>query len=129
MGEVQQAIEEHVKTHHLGMSKEDISKAFREHYSLIENGRKLDMLVDDYFGEPVVDIDGEIVRTGATKAKNDLTWEVATDRLKNVEATTSVLKQKLENGGVPVKLSKAQWIALVAALAPVVAASLTVLFG
>jgi len=138
VAEVEDAIQAHVQTHHLGLSKDQIALAFEEHYSLIENGRKLDMLVDDYFGEPVADIDGEVHRAGGTKEKNERRWAERAEFQKRTEAFQArtdkrlvVLEHHLGNGGVPakVKLSRGQWIALVAAVSPILAASISVLLG
>lgn len=137
VGELEEAISAHVESHHLGLSKDQITNAFEEHYALLENGRKLDMLVDDYFGEPVADVDGEVHRTGGTKQKNEQRWADRAEFQKKTEAFQSrtdgrlcILEEHLGNGGVPakLKLTKPQWIAVIAALSPILAASISVLF-
>lgn len=138
MGEVEDAIAEHVANQHLGLSAAEISQAFKEHYSLIENGRKLDMLVDDYFGEPVVDVDGEVHRVGGTKQLNEKRWaeraqfETRAERFQDrTDGRLVILEDHLGNGGVPAKLkfTRGQWIAIIAAVSPVLAASVSVLLG
>jgi len=122
VAEVEDAIAAHVESHHLGLSSEEMENAFREHYSLLENGRKLDMLVDDYFGAPITDIDGEVHRVGGAK-------EVAEERWEYTVSTLKTLQHGLENGGVPakIKLTTKQIVGLIVAFAPVLAASITAL--
>jgi len=138
MGEVEDAIAEHVANQHLGMSAAEVSQAFEEHYSLIENGRKLDMLVDDYFGEPVVDVDGEVHRVGGTKQLNEKWWaerallQTRTEQFQDrTDGRLVILEEHLGNGGVPAKLkfTRGQWIAIIAAVSPILAASISVLLG
>ena len=129
VAEVEKAISDHVESHHLGLSKDEIEAAFEEHYSLIENGRKLDLLVDDYFGPPLVNIDGEVERGGGMKDLTEKHWSQTEQRWKYTEKTLNNLNNKLENGGLPMKLSKKQYIALAIGFAPMMAASINVIFG
>lgn len=128
MGELEEAISHHVETHHLGLEKEDIEQAFREHYSLIENGRKLDMLVDDWFGPPVVDIDGETSRDGGYRKQSNERWKVTTSQFELTNKRLGVVEHAMKNGGIPahVKLSKNQKRLTVAVGVPLFVASLGV---
>lgn len=129
MAEIDQAIVQHVEDHHLGKSKEEIQEAFKEHYSLLDNGRKLDMLIDDYFGEARVDIDGETFRSGGSRDHNIENWRDQKVFNSNVAAFNKKVEHQLDNGGVraKIKLSKSQTIAVGVALAPIFAASIQAL--
>jgi hypothetical protein len=124
VAEVEDAIAQHVVDKHLNLSKEQIQETLNEHYSMLENGRKLDKLVDDYFGPPVVDVDGEVNRTGGLKKINAENW-------RDQKAFNRKVTHQLDNGGLhaKVKLSRGQLITIIAALAPILAASITVLRG
>lgn len=129
MGEVEKAIQGHVESHHLGLSKEQIEGAFEEHYSLIENGRKLDMIVDDYFGEPVADIDGEVHRVGGSKQSQEERWRYTEEVLKRTDSRLKTVEHAFQNGGVPAKLNvtRNQKIGFWAVASPILVASVTVI--
>ena len=119
MSEVTEAIAAHVKDQHLGLDRAAIQKAFDEHRSLMDNGRKLDLLVDDWFGPPVIGIDGEVTRRHGWRDSTVEFFDRTDDRLDRLE-------HHMRNGGVParLKLTRGQAIALTAAVAPVLAASI-----
>jgi hypothetical protein len=131
VAEVEDAIAQHVVDKHLNLSKEQIQETLNEHYSMLENGRKLDMLVDDYFGPPVVDIDGEVERTGGMKAANAKNWKDQKAFNVDQKAFKEKVEEQLDNGGLNAKvtLSRKQLTGIGLALAPVLAASINVLFG
>jgi len=138
VAEVEDAIAQHVENAHLGLSKAEVTKVFEEHYSMLENGRKLDLIIDDYFGPPRCDIDGEVHRDGGTKEvmaefiKASTKFQIAAaPAIASNERRLGAVEHAMENGGMParLKLTKGQGVAVGVALAPVLAASISVLFG
>jgi hypothetical protein len=117
-------MEEHVEEYH-AFKADELLLMVEEHNNLIQNGAKLDMLVDDYFGpESEPDIDGNVHRTGGMKKLNSDNW-------RDQKAFNKKVETQLDNGGLhaKVKLSKTQQIAIAAAITPILAASISVLLG
>ncbi len=129
MAEIDEAIARHMESGHLGLSRVEIETRLREHDSMLDNGRKLDLLVDDYFGPPQTDIDGETTRKGGTKDINLKFQEATTRSLQKTDARLGVVEYAMENGGMPaqIKLTKHQKGFGLAVVVPVLVAALSVI--
>lgn len=129
MAEIDEAIARHVELGHHGLSKIEVETRLREHDSMLDNGRKLDLLVDDYFGPPQTDIDGETTRKGGTADVNLKFQEATTRSLQKTDVRLGAVEYAMENGGMPaqIKLTKHQKGFGLAFIVPVLVAALGVI--
>ncbi len=129
MAEIDEAFDRHMESDHYVLSKAEVKTRLREHDGMLDNGRKLDLLVDDYFGPPQTDIDGETTRKGGTKDINLKFQEATTRSLQKTDARLETVEYAMENGGMPahIRLSKQQKGFGLAFIVPVLVAALSVI--
>ena len=123
----------HSAVDHMAKTPDEVQAAWDNAIVMQEqmasNSGKLDLLVDEFFGEAVVDIDGEIHRSGGTRAEVTRTREA----VESMSADVAMFRIKSENGGIPARLTLsanqkvALWTVAITAAASIGVASIALL--
>ena len=123
----------HATTDHMAKTPEEVQQAWDNQMVMQErmaaNSGKLDMLVNEFFGEPVTDIDGDVHRLGGTRDEVTRTREAVEAMSEDV----AMFRTKSENGGIPAKLSLtgnqkvALWTVVITAAASIGVATIALL--
>jgi hypothetical protein len=123
----------HSTVDHMGKTPDEVQGAWDNQTKMQKqmgaNSTKLDLIVDEFFGEAVTDIDGEVHRSGGTRDEVKRTREA----VEAMSADVAMFRTKSENGGIPARLSLtpnqkvALWTVVITAAASIGVATIALL--